>query len=227
MSNFKHLNSSLKPREKMKMYGIETLSDAEVLSIFLQSGNKKESVISLSQKLIEKYNGLNGVINTDYNDLIKNEGVGEVKALKIKAMKHLIYNLKDVKMEEKITIKGPDDVFINVKEICEKKQEHLVLFCIDNKSRLILKKTIFVGTIDEISIHPREIFNEALKSLCHCIILVHNHPSGDVTPSEADLISTKKLVEISKLVGVQFLDHLIVGNNEYLSMREKTNNIFL
>ncbi len=226
MSNFSQLTNVEKPREKMMIQGVKSLTDAELLAIILQSGSRNESVVNLSQKLLEKYDGLTGVFESDIEELKTNQGIGSVKALKLKAILQINKKISQGLKQPMEYVKNPEDVFELVKEIKDENQEHLVLICLDNKSRLISKSTIYVGTVDEITIHPREIFNEAIKNRCYCMIVVHNHPSGDVNPSQADIESTERLVKISHVVGINFLDHIIVGKNDYYSIRENNAKIF-
>ena len=226
MSNFNSLNNSLKPRKKFINHGGDVLTQTELLAILISSGNKKDSVMQLAQGLIEKYNGLENIMELSIEELCLNNGIGQVKAINILVVKHIYEQLLRHPASIKKKIKKPDDVYEMVKYLENKKQEHFVLLCIDNKSRVICSQCLFIGTSDEISIHPREIFNFAIKKLSYGIIIVHNHPSGDLTPSEQDCDSTKRLIEIGNIVGIKVLDHLIISKNGFYSIRKNCDIIF-
>lgn len=226
MSKFRDLNNETKPREKCKLSGSNTLNETELLAIILQSGTKKESVMMLSQKLIEKYNGLEGILNATYGELIKNSGIGEAKALKIRAIGEVCKKVNSNNVIVNSQFSTPKQVYELCQDISNSMQEHFVLICLDNKTRLIERKVLYTGTSYEISISPKEIFTHAITNRSFAIIIVHNHPSGDLTPSGADIESTKKITEIGKLVGIQVLDHIIVSKNNYLSIRYENNDIF-
>ncbi|MGL5021454.1 MAG: RadC family protein [Mycoplasmatales bacterium] len=226
MSKFSELDDNLKPREKLVAQKGEDLNETELLAIILQSGFKDKSVITLSQTLIEKYNGLSGVINSDIEELMTNNGVGIAKASKIKTIKLIQDKIENFIPSNGIKITQPEDVFQITKKIQKQAQENLVVICLDAKANLITNEIVYVGTVDEITIHPREIFNVALKKLSSNIIIVHNHPSGDPSPSAADICATKKILEISKIVGIRLIDHIIVTHNQYYSIRENCDIIF-
>lgn len=226
MSKFSKLNSEDKPREKCKISGSNSLSETELLAIILQSGTKKESVMMLSQKLIEKYNGLEGIFNAEYGELIKNSGIGEAKALKIRAISEVCKKVNGSKVIVNEQFTTPKQVHELCRDISNSKQEHFVLICLDNKTRLIERKILYTETSYEISISPKEIFTHAITNRSYAIIIVHNHPSNDLTPSKADIESTKKIIEIGKLVGIQVLDHIIVSKTNYLSIRYENSDIF-
>ena len=184
------------------------------------------NVIELSQKLIEKYNGLNNILELSYEELCQNNGIGKVKAIDVLVVRYIYENFLKNNYDKKTKIKDPEDVYHIVKYIEDKKQEHFILILLDNKSRVISVDNLYIGTINEISIHPREIFNLALKKLAYGIIVVHNHPSGDFRPSNADLESTKRLIDIGKLVGIKIMDHIIISKKGFYSIRQNCDIIF-
>lgn len=219
MSNFKQLPTNLKPREKLKYLGENALTPQELLAIIIQSGNHKYSVMQVSQMLFEKYHTIDNILNQSIKELCNNPGIGEVKALNLKAIKALM-DKSNVKIIDSVVINRPEDILPSIKYLEDKKQEHLVIINIDSRYQIISQEEIFIGTINEINIHPREIFAKAIHALAYGIIIVHNHPSGDCSPSENDIISTRKLVEIGKFLNVLVLDHIIISNNGYYSMKE-------
>lgn len=182
--------------------------------------------MQLAQNLIEKYNGIKGVINTDFNELITNRGIGNAKAAKILALKQIIQIQDQTNINHNITVANPIDIFNITASIRNQKQEHLILISLDARAKVIGNDIIYVGSVDEITIHPREIFNIAIKKLATNIIIVHNHPSGDVRPSPADIEATKRILEISKIIGIKLIDHIIVSSNLYYSIRENCDIIF-
>lgn len=226
MSDFAKMNNQLKPREKMYKLGAKTLSNAELLAIILQSGSKQESVVVLAQKIIEKHHGLTKLLASEIDQLIEVNGIGVAKASKIKAMAEIIWRINQEMILDTKSITNPSDVYELTKEYATKNQEHLIVLCLDGVTNLIYQEVIFVGTNNEILINPKEIFHIALKKLSHTIILVHNHPSGNPKPSKMDLESTKRLLKMSKLVGIDFLDHVIISRAQYCSLKENYAIIF-
>ena len=169
MSSFTKLPINFKPREKFEMLGGTQLTDQELIAIILQRGTKEHSVMQISQKLFERYGSLQAILEQSVDELMTNEGVGRVKAIELSSLKTIFerYNY-DVYQETMIT--KPQDVYELTKDIVPLAQEHLVVICVDVKGNVICKKNIFVGTISEITIHPREIFNVAIK-----VMWIGNH----------------------------------------------------
>lgn len=225
MSNFNNIEKNLRPREKAKIQGINNLSDMELLALILQSGTKNVSVLLLSQKLIENFGSLNKIFLANLNDLKKIAGIGDATALKLCAVGEII-SARNHSSQLTSVITSPQEAYHKLKYLENKIQEHLVILCLDQKSHLISNREIYIGTVNEITFNPREIFNHAIKEMAAAIILCHNHPSGDSTPSAEDISSTEKLVEISNLVGIKIIDHIIIGDNQFTSLREKYDIIF-
>ncbi|MFV0288310.1 MAG: RadC family protein [Mycoplasmatales bacterium] len=213
------LSENQKPRERFILYGGDALTDAELLAILLQVGTKKYNVYILAQMLIAKYGSLSSIFEQSVEELMQNEGIGPTKAIKIKA---LYFLSKKITYQEtkKYKITKAQDIFEYVKEIGYKEEENLYVLCLKNNNEVIALKHIFKGNINSVMISPREIFKEALTLNSNKICLIHNHPSGDITPSVADIKSTELLIEGSMLVGVNILDHLIIGKEKYYSLRE-------
>ncbi len=226
MSKFKEMSGEYKPREKIKLNGVGTLSDVELVAVILQTGSKSESVMQQAQKIIEQFGSLEDLLDASYQELTKIPGIGDAKALKFLTLNEIYLRLKHKPTKDTIKICEPKDIYNMMGHLQEHNQEHLVVCCLNNAGGLISYKTIYIGSISEISIHPREIFNYALQACASSIILVHNHPSGDSTPSGADLESTKRLVEISKVVGIELIDHIIIGCEQFESLRENYGIIF-
>ncbi len=216
----KEMNLEQRPREKAIRYGLSSLSDVELVALLLQSGNKKRDVFLIAEDLVIKSDYFAKLFELTLNDLIQIQGVREVKALQVlgsielckRAMKAEAYSTE---------ISSPSDI-INWFEITYgyEKQENFVAVFLDTKGKIITHRIIFKGTLNESCVHPRDIFKEAFLQNACSVIVVHNHPSGDPTPSQADISCTRQLVEISTMMGIHFMDHVIVGRNKWFSFRE-------
>ncbi len=210
----KDLPEEEKPREKLKKYGVKNLTDEELIAIILRCGTKNMSVKDLAIKIKKEFKTLSDL---SYIELSKIKGVGEVKAITLLAAIEL--GIRSTYKEDKnIKLNRPENIYDFFKnKLIHLKQENLMAIFLDNKNKLIAYKTIFIGTINMSVSHPREIFKEAMKNSSVYIILVHNHPSGDPTPSVADLKFTNQVYKTSKIIGIPLLDHIIIGNNKYYS----------
>ena len=217
MIDFKKIPNCDKPRERLYVYGSENLSNEELISIILRTKNM--SVKEVSLKLLESIGDISKLKDICINTLMKIDGIGRVKAIEIKAAlelgKRVYMNFDNV---DKITFDSALSIYEYFYDILrDKKQEYFYTLYIDSKGKYIDKKCLFVGTINSSLVHPREIFKEAyLLSACG-IICVHNHPSGDSSPSKEDKMITKKIKEISLIHGINFIDHIIIGNGNYFS----------
>lgn len=222
MINFKNIPESDKPRERLYQYGSENLSDEELISIILKTGAKGISVKEVSLKLLENVGDIKRLKDIGINTLMGINGIGRVKAIEIKAAIELgrrIYiennNLGGVILNNSLKIY---EYFKDL--VGNKKQEYFYTVYVDTKGRYIDKKCLFVGTINNSIVHPREIFKEAYLLSANGIICIHNHPSGDPTPSKEDVMITRKIKEIAMIHGIRLVDHLIVGVNSYYSFYE-------
>ncbi len=222
MINFKNIPESDKPRERLYQYGSENLSDEELISIILKTGTKGMSVKEVSLKLLENVGDIKRLKDIGINTLMGINGIGRVKAIEIKAAIELgrrIYiennNLGGVILNNSLKIY---EYFKDL--VGNKKQEYFYTVYVDTKGRYIDKKCLFVGTINNSIVHPREIFKEAYLLSANGIICIHNHPSGDPTPSKEDVVITRKIKEIAMIHGIRLVDHLIVGVNSYYSFYE-------
>lgn len=222
MIDFKSIPKEDMPRERLYMYGANSLSNDELLSIILKTGSKDCSVKEVALKILEMVGDISKLKDIGINSLMQISGIGKVKAIEIKAAIELgrrIYmnnlNIEKVKMNSAIKIY---DYFYEI--LNDKKQEYFYCVYLDTKGNYIDKKCLFIGTINNSIIHPREIFKEAYLLSASSIICVHNHPSGDATPSKEDIMVTKKLKEIGLIHGINILDHIIIGNDNYYSFYE-------
>lgn len=219
----KEMPISEKPRERFKKYGVESLSDAELLAIILRVGIRSISVKEVALNILKKINTIDELRNMSLNKLAEIKGVGEVKAMTLLSSLELgrrVYlNQTD---RYKVKFKTTSSVFNAFKDyFVDSKQEEFLVLYLDVKKKLIDYKMLFVGTLDSSIIHPREIFKEAFNLSASAIICLHNHPSGDATPSKEDILVTRKILEISKIMSITMLDHIIIGDGKYYSFLEQ------
>lgn len=214
-----------KPRERLILQGASALSDSELLAIILRSGGPKNSAIDLARKILKEFGGLKELINVDVNQLITFKNIGVAKATSIKSVCEIALRINLSMEEKRLEIKNPEDVFqLTRKEFFAQKKEHLYMISIDSRNRYICKNLISVGTINETLIHPREVYRQALLNNAVSIVLVHNHPSNDPTPSIEDIKVTERLAKAGVSLGIALVDHIIVSDNSFVSI--KSLNIF-
>lgn len=217
----KSLPLNERPREKLIKQGPKILTNSELLAIILRTGNKKENVLELSNKFFKKYN-IKSLSRLKISTLKKQLGIGDAKACQIIACFELGKRLASFKGEKKIQIKSAKDIAkIFIPEMGSLEKEHLKGIYLDSRNKIIKQETIFIGSLNESVIHPREIFKIALDENAASIILLHNHPSGDPNPSDYDIEVTKELVIAGRLLGIEILDHIIIGGNKFMSLRDK------
>lgn len=211
----------LLPRERMLSYGAEVLSNEELLAIILQSGSKTATVMELSEKILDECQGLYGLRNIKIEELIAINGIGEVKASQIRAVVELGKRLSNSMKEKYGKIRSSQQIGEQlIEEMKDLSQEHFIVFYLNAKNDVIKKETIFIGTLNQSIAHPREIFHLAVRYSASRLILVHNHPSGNPEPSDQDELFTKRLVSCGEMMGIDVLDHIVVGETDYVSFRE-------
>lgn len=200
----------------MEKYGPEKLSNSELLAILLRTGTKKSNVIELSQRILHKFpNGK--LTKTNFNELKKIFGLGKTKACEIVACFELGKRL--LKGKKSTLLLSPKDVWENLKDIRDNKREHFVVFYLDTRNQEIRREVISVGTLNANLVHPREVFEPAIRNYAAQIIISHNHPSGDVNPSDDDIEVTNRLKSAGNILGIEVMDHVIVSKNCFLSMK--------
>lgn len=221
----KELPISERPRERFKKYGVEALSNEELLSILLRTGTSNKSVKDVSIDILRKID-INDLVNYDFNSLKNIKGVGEVKAITI--ISAIEFGKRALSKRDLVNqIKTGDDVFYLVKDDMENSlQEKFLAIYLDTKKYVISKKVIFVGTVNSSSITPRDVFREAVKLNSASMILVHNHPAGSITPSYEDIYLTNEFIKLGRMMGISVIDHLIIGKNNYYSVRESNGDLF-
>jgi DNA repair protein RadC len=215
-----------RPRERLFKFGAESLSTQEILALILGRGIKGESVLITAQNLLTNFGSIKNIAYASVAELSKIKGIGPAKAAQIKAAFELgkrFENSSDQSHKEKV--KSPEDAIQAVKnKLKGKKKEHFLVLSLDTRNHPIDTQIISIGSLDSSIVHPREVFKEAISSCAASVIFIHNHPSGDPEPSEDDIKLTKRLVEAGGILGIEVLDHIVIGDNEYLSMKAK--NLF-
>ena len=212
-----------KPREKLRKYGIESLSDTELISILIRTGNKNCSVEELSNNILKTINGLTNLKNLGLNSLTKINGIKLSKASTILARREL--GKRVFKKENLVKLTNSMQIYNAFKyEFIGIKQEKFYVLLFDTKMNLILKKEIGKGTINKVDIGPREVFKEAIKESASFIVIMHNHPSGDTTPSNEDIEITNTMIKTGEIIGIKVVDHIIISENSYYSFYENSFN---
>ncbi len=218
----KEMPKEERPRERLLAYGVTALSNEELLAILLRTGRKDLSVLELAKNVLYHLKELEDLKRISVHELLQVKGIKIAKATTIVAAIELGKRLSFIQKENKVKIKSPQDVFYLMHtDLSHLEQEHFICLFLNTKSELIKKETIFIGTINQTLIHPREIYKNAIKLSAAAIIFVHNHPSGDSTPSKADFQATKALMETSAIMGIDLIDHIVIGHHEYYSLKEQ------
>jgi DNA repair protein RadC len=218
----KEMPEEARPRERLISFGPTALSNEELVAILLRTGMKDMSVLELSKKVLYHLKSFDDLKKLSVFELLKVDGIKIAKASTLIAAIELGRRLSSVHRSKKETIKTTRDVYNLLEpELSHLEQEHFVVIFLNIKSEVMTYETIFKGTIHQTLIHPREIFKTAIKLSAAAVIFVHNHPTGDSTPSKADLEATEGLKDASRLVGIDLIDHIVIGKKEYYSIRER------
>lgn len=223
--NFKNIPEEEKPRERLLKYGVKNLSNEELLAIILKTGSKKYNVKEVSNNILCSVKNIRDLKNLRINSLIDIDGVGKVKAIELIAAIELgrrVYEENDY--NELISLNNSNAIIKYFNNLFKnKKQEYFYVVYLDSKNKFIDKKLLFKGILNKSLVHPRDIFKEAyLLSACN-FICIHNHPSGDATPSSEDINITNNLKQLGIIHGISLLDHIIIGKNNYYSFYENNN----
>ena len=202
-----------RPRERLVAKGPENLKNKELLAILLGTGTEGKNVIEVAEQILEKY-PVKNFFQLKYEDLLKIKGINSAKACTILASQELVKRALDVRDESLPQINSVQDVLAQSVYMRDKSREHLMALFLNARNELLYKKPMFIGTLNANLVHPREIFQEALKQNAASVILAHNHPSGDNEPSEDDILITKRISEAGKMMGVEVLDHVIIAKGK-------------
>lgn len=218
----KELPVSEQPRERLRDFGPSALSDAELLAILLRTGLQGLNVVQLAQKLLLDHGGWIGLQRLTFEEVTRIHGLGEAKAAQIKAALEIGRRLLLAQPEQRPQISSPADVAaLLMLEMAHLDQEHLRVVLLNTKNVVLRVELIYVGTINSSAVRVAEVFKAALRANAAALIVVHNHPSGDPTPSPEDVAVTRQLVEAGKLLDVDVLDHLVIGQGRWVSLRER------
>lgn len=211
-----------RPRERFIQNGPESLSNHELIAILLRTGTKDESVLQLSNRLLTNFEGLRLLKAATLEEMTEIKGIGQAKAIQVLAAVEIGRRIANLNYTDRYVIRSPEDGANYVmNDMRFLSQEHFVCLYLNTKNQVLHKQTIFIGSLNASIVHPREVFREALKRSAASIICLHNHPSGDPAPSREDIEVTKRLVECGKMIGIDVLDHLIIGENKFVSLKEK------
>lgn len=221
MIKFKNIPKEERPRERLLLYGVDSLSNEELLMIILKTGIRDKSVKELSMEVLSRVGGIKNLNNLSLPKLQEIDGIGQVKAIEIMAVIELGKRINNNYKEEMILLNNPG-VIVNYFNSLLRDLKQEVFYCVylDNKKKYIDMKKLFMGTINSSLVHPREIFREAYLLSASYIICIHNHPSGDPTPSSEDINITNLIKEVGSLHAIYLVDHIIIGNNIYYSFFE-------
>jgi len=211
-----------RPREKLISKGAEALSNVDLLAIILHTGIKHESVVHLAERLLSETDGLVRLSTLSPQELTKIKGIGLAKAVTIVAVFELSRRMSIVQGEERAVIHSPRDAAsLFMPRLRYLRKEHFMVLLLSTKNHVLAYPTISIGSLSASIVHPREVFREAINYSAAGVILIHNHPSGDPTPSREDVFLTNKLVEAGKMLDIAVLDHVIIGDGKYVSFKEK------
>lgn len=218
----KDLPENDRPRERLIKFGAEALSNEELLAIMIRTGTKNESAVFLANKIIKNGRGLNYLCSCTVQELSKIKGIGSAKAAQIIAAVELGKRIKNFRGGNIIKINSPEDAAnLVMEDLRYLKKEYLRVIFLNTKNVVIDVKDVSIGNLNSSIVHPREIYYEAIRKSSSSIIVCHNHPSGDPTQSEEDVNVTRRLYDAGKLIGIDLLDHIIIGDGCYISLKEK------
>lgn len=220
--SIRNLPEEERPRERLHRHGAEAMSTAELIAILLGSGTKGRSVLQLAHEIVAHFGSIQRIADATVAELCVIKGLGVAKAVQIKAAFNLGIRLSKQTARSKYRIEHPLHAYNLVKEeLSQEQREILVVILLDTKGCVIMQETISIGTLSETLVHPREVFYPAIRHKAASLILVHNHPSGDPTPSKEDYEVTELLAKVGSMMCIPIHDHLIIGRTSYISLRQK------
>jgi DNA repair protein RadC len=210
-----------RPRERLLQHGPQPLTEAELLGILLGKGTRKKTAIDLARELLDQYESLQKLFSRSPSELMKVKGIGSAKAAILSAAFELVRRIQSQKSGAKVSFKRSAEVFEHYLPLMrDLRKEVFKVLLLNRANRLIKEVTVSEGTLEASIVHPRDVFREALLEPAAGIILIHNHPSGNATPSEEDLRITKQLVEAGRLLGIKVYDHIILAGESYRSLAD-------
>lgn len=214
-----------RPYEKCRRSGPSVLSDSELLAVILRTGTRSKDVITLAEEVLLHLGHkppLQGLFHASESELCKVKGIGSTKALQLICVAELARRMASEGMSEKIRLNRPDLIANHYYErLRHERREMVILLCLDSKNQLLKETVLSIGTVNSSLLSPRELFLEALRHGAVSVILLHNHPSGDPDPSNEDLVVTKRIMELGRELQIPLLDHIIIGDKRYISLKQK------
>lgn len=211
-----------RPRERLRAHGSQALSNAELLAIILRTGTARDNVLELAGKLLARYGGLGGLLNIDFNALSHEHGLGEAKCCQIKAALEIGKRLSRQQPDEKYQIKSPRDAAnLVMVEMAYLDHEQMRILVLDSKNHVVENIDRYRGTVNSSVLRAAEIYRPAITRNCPAVLVCHNHPSGDPSPSAEDIAVTEQLVQAGKVLDIELVDHLIIGHHNYVSLKER------
>ncbi len=210
-----------RPRERLRAHGAESLSNAELLAILLRTGAAGQSVLSLATGLLSRHGGLGGLARLSFSELVSQRGLGEAKAAELRALFTLAGRLRALEAGERPIVRSPADIMaILGAEMSVLEQEHLRVVLLTTRNQVIATPEVYKGNVNSSLVRIAEVFKEPIRQNAPSIVLVHNHPSGDPSPSADDVLLTGEVIKAGKLMGIEVLDHVIVGEGRHCSLKE-------
>ena len=224
MRRIKDWPADERPREKLLASGADKLTDAELLALIIRTGDSssKNSAVDLARSLLSRFGSLRQLAAASINELCEQAGIGPAKAAEIQALFQIARRFSDTRLKAGQTYSSSQEIFFHFHErLGEYRKEVFIALLLDAKNRLIKEVQISEGSLSASIVHPREVFAPVLRESAAAVLFVHNHPSGDPTPSREDIEITKRLKQVGDLMGVRVLDHIIIGNGEYISLADQ------
>lgn len=210
-----------RPRERLIRQGAESLSNQELIAILLRTGTRQESVLQLANRVLAFFDKIQDLQHATLEEITSVKGIGEAKAVQLLAAVELGRRLSRKQSTERYVIRSPEDAAAYLMpDMASLQQENFVVLFLNVKNEVLHSSTIFIGSLNSSIVHPREVFREAVKRSAAAIICAHNHPSGNPAPSPEDIEVTKRLAEAGRIVGIDVLDHIIIGDHQFLSLKE-------
>ncbi len=216
------LPTAERPRERLRDRGASTLSNAELLAIVLRTGTASENALNLASRMLARFGGLVGLARAGFRELCAERGLGEAKAAQLKAALELGRRLLAEQPEERVVVRSPQDIAnLLMAEMGLFEEEHLRVVLLNTRNQVMAVPEVYRGSVNTSLIRVSEVFREAVRGNCPALVVVHNHPSGDPTPSSEDVRVTEQIVKAGKLLDIEVLDHLIIGQQRYISLKEQ------
>lgn len=216
----KELPVNMRPRERLLQEGAGSLSEIELLAILLGTGSPEITVLELASLIMARFKNLRLLVDATVEELNEIKGVGPAKACQVKAALELARRLSSYTGQPRPVVRSPEDAAgLVMEEMRHLDREHFRALLLNTRNQVIANDEVSIGTLNTSSVHPRELFRNAIKKSAASLVLVHNHPSGDATPSKEDLDVTRRLCEAGKIIGIEILDHIIIGDNKFTSLK--------